>query len=78
VFDGVINLIVVLKNDYSTRDMGESCRGLIQCVREVVVHLDLWGAAKSAVYRDRSHTLNELNTTTIAFIRNRSAENVCE
>jgi hypothetical protein len=30
----------------------------------------LWGAAKSAVYRDRPHTLNELITAVTAFIRN--------
>jgi hypothetical protein len=30
----------------------------------------LWGAAKSAVYRDRPRTLNELKTATTAFIRN--------
>jgi hypothetical protein len=33
---------------------------IIHCVRKVTVHLDLWGAAKSAVYRDRPRTLNEL------------------
>jgi hypothetical protein len=32
----------------------------VQCLRKVAVHLDLWGAAKSAVYRDRPRTLNEL------------------
>jgi hypothetical protein len=30
----------------------------------------LWGAAKSAVYRDRPRTLNELKTAITAFIRN--------
>jgi uncharacterized protein (DUF1800 family) len=30
----------------------------------------LWGAAKSAVYRDRPHTLNELKTAITAYIRN--------
>jgi hypothetical protein len=30
----------------------------------------LWGAAQSAVYRDRPHTLNELKTVIIACIRN--------
>jgi hypothetical protein len=30
----------------------------------------LWGAAKSAVYRDRPRTLNELNTAITAYIRN--------
>jgi hypothetical protein len=48
----------------------ESCRGLIQCVREVAEHLDLSGAAKSALYRDRPHTRNELEPAAIAFIRN--------
>jgi hypothetical protein len=32
--------------------------------------LYLWGAAKSAVYRDRPRTLNELKTAITAFIRN--------
>jgi hypothetical protein len=31
------------------------------------VHLDLWGAAKSAMYRDRPRTLNELKTAINAF-----------
>jgi hypothetical protein len=30
----------------------------------------LWGAAKSAVYRDRPRTLNELYTAITAYIRN--------
>jgi hypothetical protein len=30
----------------------------------------LWGAAKSAVYRDRPQTLNELKTAITAYIRN--------
>jgi hypothetical protein len=30
----------------------------------------LWGAAKSAVYRDRPRKLNELRTAITAFIRN--------
>jgi hypothetical protein len=30
----------------------------------------LWGAAKSAVYRDRPRTLNELKTAVTAYIRN--------
>jgi hypothetical protein len=30
----------------------------------------LWGAAKSAVYRDRPRTINELKTAITAFIRN--------
>jgi hypothetical protein len=30
----------------------------------------LWGAAKSAAYRDRPRTLNELKTAITAFIRN--------
>jgi hypothetical protein len=34
------------------------------------MHLDLPGAANSAVYRDRPHTLNELKTVITAFIRN--------
>jgi hypothetical protein len=42
----------------------------IQCVRKVAVHLDLWGTAKSAVYRDRPRTLNELKAAITAFIRN--------
>jgi hypothetical protein len=42
----------------------------IHCVRKVAVNLDLWGPAKSAVYRDRPRTLNELKTVIIAFIRN--------
>jgi hypothetical protein len=42
----------------------------VQCVQKVAVHLDLWGAAKSAVYRDRPHMLNELKTAITAFIRN--------
>jgi hypothetical protein len=29
-----------------------------------------WGAAKSAVYRDRPRTLNQLNTAITAYIRN--------
>jgi hypothetical protein len=33
------------------------------------VHLDLWGAAKSAVYRDRPRTLNELKTSITAFTK---------
>jgi hypothetical protein len=43
---------------------------LVQCVPKVAVHLDLWGAAKSAVYRDRPRTLNELKTAVTASIRN--------
>jgi hypothetical protein len=34
------------------------------------VHVDLWIASKSAVYRDRPRTLNELKTATTAFVRN--------
>jgi hypothetical protein len=34
------------------------------------VHLDLWGAAKLMVYRDRPRTLNELKTAITTFIRN--------
>jgi hypothetical protein len=30
----------------------------------------LWGSAKSAVYRDRPHTVNELKTAITVFIRN--------
>jgi hypothetical protein len=30
----------------------------------------LWGAEKSAVYRDRPRTLNELKTAITAYIRN--------
>jgi hypothetical protein len=30
----------------------------------------LWGAAQSAVYRDRPRTLNELKTAVTAYIRN--------
>jgi hypothetical protein len=33
-------------------------------------HFYLWGAAKSAVYRDRPRMLNELKTAITAFIRN--------
>jgi hypothetical protein len=42
----------------------------MQCIWKVGVHLDLWGAAKSAVYVDRPHMLVELKTAVIAFIRN--------
>jgi hypothetical protein len=31
---------------------------------------DLWGAAKSAVYRDRPRTLNEVKTAVTACVRN--------
>jgi uncharacterized protein involved in propanediol utilization len=48
----------------------ELWRRVLQCVRKVAVYLDLWEAAKSAVYRDRPRTLNELKTASIAFIRN--------
>jgi hypothetical protein len=34
------------------------------------VHLNLLGATKSAVYRDRPLTLNELKAAIIAFTRN--------
>ena len=34
----------------------------------------LWGAAKSAVYRDRSLTLDDLQAAIIAFIQNISSE----
>jgi hypothetical protein len=34
------------------------------------VHLDLWGTAKSAVYRDRQRTLIKLRTTITAYIGN--------
>jgi hypothetical protein len=34
------------------------------------VHLELWGAAKSAEYHDHPRTLNELKTAITAFIRN--------
>jgi hypothetical protein len=40
-----------------------------------------WGAAKSAVYRDRPRTLNELKTAITAYIRNISQaglQKVCE
>jgi hypothetical protein len=30
----------------------------------------LWGAAKSAVYHDRPHTLSELKTAITAYVRN--------
>jgi hypothetical protein len=43
---------------------------IIRCVRKVAVHLDLWGAAKSAEYRDRPRTLSELKTAITAYIRN--------
>jgi hypothetical protein len=36
----------------------------------------LWGAAKSAVYRDRPRTLNGLKTALTVFIRNISQENL--
>jgi hypothetical protein len=39
-------------------------------IPKVAVHLDLWGAAKSAVYRDRPRKLNELKTEITALIRN--------
>jgi hypothetical protein len=32
----------------------------LACVRKVSVRLDLWGAAKSAAYRDRPRMLNLL------------------
>jgi hypothetical protein len=41
-----------------------------RCVQKVAVHLDLWEAAKSAVYCDPPRTLNELKTAITAFIRN--------
>jgi hypothetical protein len=50
--------------------MAETCSSIVQCVLKVTVHLDLWGAAKSAVYRDRPRTLNELKTAITAYIRN--------
>jgi len=48
---------------------------LIQCVWKVAVHCAppdfyLWGAAKSAVYRDCPRMLNELKTAITAYIRN--------
>ena len=36
----------------------------------------LWGAAKSAVYRDRPRTLNELKTAITVYIRNISQVNL--
>jgi hypothetical protein len=36
----------------------------------------LWGAAKSAVYRDRPRMLNELKTAITAYVRNISQENL--
>jgi hypothetical protein len=44
--------------------------GNVLCVQKGTVHLDLWRAAKSAVYRDRPRMLNELKTAITAFIRN--------
>jgi hypothetical protein len=41
---------------------------------------NLWGAAKSAIYRDRPRTLNELKTAITAYIRKISQadlQNVC-
>jgi hypothetical protein len=35
-------------------------RPIVECFRKVAVHLDLWGAAQSLVYRDRPRTANEL------------------
>jgi hypothetical protein len=43
---------------------------IIQCVRKVAVHLDLWEAAKSAEYPDFLRALNELKTAITMFIRN--------
>jgi hypothetical protein len=43
------------------------CRIMAPCT---AMHLDLWGAAKSAVHRDRLRTLSQLNTARFAFIRN--------
>jgi hypothetical protein len=43
---------------------------ILQCVRKVAVHLDLWGAAKSAVYRNRQRRLNDLRIAIAVFIRN--------
>jgi hypothetical protein len=42
------------------------------------VHLDLWGAAKSAVYRDRPRALTELKIAVTAFIRNISQADLQE
>jgi hypothetical protein len=42
----------------------------VQCVRKVDVHLDVWGAAKSAVFRDRPRTLKKIKTAITAYIRN--------
>jgi hypothetical protein len=39
------------------KDMDVDWR-IIQCVRKVAVHLDLWGTAKSTVYHGRPLTLN--------------------
>jgi hypothetical protein len=38
--------------------------------RSYSTRLYLWGAAKSAVYRDRPHTLNLLKTAVSAYMRN--------
>jgi hypothetical protein len=46
------------------------CFLILQCVRKFAVHLYLWGAAKSAVYRERPRTLNELKTAVTAFMTN--------
>jgi hypothetical protein len=50
----------------------------VQCVRKDAVHLDLWEAAKSSVYRDVPRTLNELKTAITAFIRNISQADLQE
>jgi hypothetical protein len=34
------------------------------------MHLDLWGAAKSAMYHNRPRMLNVLKTAITAFVRN--------
>jgi hypothetical protein len=53
---------------YKVRGKWQNVLQEIHCVRKVAVHLDLWGAAKSAVYRDSPHTLNELKAVISAFI----------
>jgi hypothetical protein len=52
------------------KQLAVSVNDIIQCIWKVAVHLDLWGAAKSAVYRDRPCTLKELKTAIAAFITN--------
>jgi hypothetical protein len=48
---------------------------VLQCIQKIAVHCTPpdfypWGAAKSAMYRDRPRTLSELKTAITAYIRN--------